>query len=129
MVELNFAVLCPGLSLSHGSISYSTSGSSYGLDTVATFTCNSGYSRSGSSSRICNNQGHWTKSNPTCNRGNEELYMLHQVQVVLLITSNHGNQTGYLSYLRSTCCTLMVVNLTTIGSTLSVVMWYVVRVY
>ena len=31
-----------------------------------------------------------------CNKGNEELYMLHLVQVVLMITCNHGNQTDYL---------------------------------
>ena len=35
---------------------------------IATYTCNSGYSLSGSGTRICQNDGSWSGSTPTCSR-------------------------------------------------------------
>ena len=56
-------VTCMSLSLENGQISYNDTkvNNEYHVDTVATFTCNYGYSLSGSES------GNWNKETPTCN--------------------------------------------------------------
>ena len=68
-----FLVTCPTLSSpSHGGVSYSESpvGGRYPFATVATFSCNSGYNRQGSSTRTCGTSKTWTSQSPTCKRGN-----------------------------------------------------------
>ena len=43
----------------------------YPVDTMATLTCNYGYSLSGSASRICETSGDWEQPTPNCNLGNK----------------------------------------------------------
>ena len=66
------AVTCSALRLSNGRVSYNKSpvGGSYPLDTMASFSCNGGYSRSGSSSRTCQTSGSWSSQTPRCNKSN-----------------------------------------------------------
>ena len=57
------------LSLENGQIIYNDSqvNNEYHVDTVATFTCNYGYSLSGSESSRCTTSGNWINEIPTCN--------------------------------------------------------------
>ena len=66
---------CPALSLSNGKVTYSKdeNGVRYYVGTKATFSCNSGYSRSGSSSRTCQSSGNWNGQTPTCNESKYKL--------------------------------------------------------
>ena len=67
-------VLCQTLDTpSNGDVDYSNDpvNGGYTVDTVATFSCNFGYRREGSSSRTCQPSGHWNKQNPTCNRSKD----------------------------------------------------------
>ena len=64
-------VTCVVLSLQNGQISYNDSQATngeYPVDTVASFSCNYGHSRSGSNSRTCQIQGDWDQETPTCNQ-------------------------------------------------------------
>ena len=62
-------VTCISLSLENGQISYNDTqvNNEYHVDTVATFTCNYGYSLSGSESSRCATSGNWNKETPKCN--------------------------------------------------------------
>ena len=62
-------VTCTSLSLENGQISYNDSqvNNEYYVDTVANFTCNYGYSLSGSESSRCVTSGNWNNKTPTCN--------------------------------------------------------------
>ena len=74
MYSLIIAVTCVGVSLSNGAVNYNSSHVSvarYPVNTVATFSCNRGYSRSGAGSRTCQTSGEWNQHTPTCNQGNE----------------------------------------------------------
>ena len=53
------AVTCESLSLSNGNINYDNDevDGGYPVDTEASFSCNSGYQRSGSSSATCQTSG------------------------------------------------------------------------
>ena len=68
-------VTCTALSPpSNGQISYNEPSMTYGeypVDTKASFTCNQGYSLSGSESRTCETSGNWNQETPTCNQSNE----------------------------------------------------------
>ena len=71
--SLIFVVItCPHLSLANGGITYSISplNGRYRVHTVASFTCNSGYSISGSSTRTCQMSGNWDQQTPICNESN-----------------------------------------------------------
>ena len=57
-------VVCPSLSLTNGMISYSDL--TLGVDSVATHTCDSGYTFNGGSTRTCRSDGTWSGSDPTC---------------------------------------------------------------
>ena len=69
--KITFVVTCTSLTLSNGAVSYSNhsvGGGRYPVDTVATFSCNRGYSQSESSSRTCQTSGNWNQATPTCNQ-------------------------------------------------------------
>ena len=69
-------VTCAALSQpANGQVAYSnaTVDGGYPVDTVATFSCNSRYSRSGSSSRTCQTSGNWNQETPTCNLSNTNI--------------------------------------------------------
>ena len=62
--------ICVSLSVSHGEVSYSTSpvNEKYLVDTVASFSCNYGYTRSGSASRTCQTSANWNGEITTCSQ-------------------------------------------------------------
>ena len=47
----------------------------YHIDTVATYTCNDGYSLSGSESNTCQASGNWEHDLPTCESNKETKYL------------------------------------------------------
>ena len=51
----------------------------YDLGTVASFTCNSGYSREGSSSSTCQNSGMWSSQAPTCKKSNVLIHSISKM--------------------------------------------------
>ena len=58
-------VLCPSLSLDNGTVTYNDN--TLGLNTVATYSCNTGYTlTSGSNARTCGSDGVWSGSAPIC---------------------------------------------------------------
>ena len=69
-------VTCGSLSIENGQVTYNASGVTYGdlefyhVDTMASFSCNSGYILSGSDSSICltSGGGTWNDQTPTCTR-------------------------------------------------------------
>ena len=64
-------VTCPVLHLSNGGISYNKSplnNGGYPIGTVASFSCNYGYSQTQSNSRTCQTSGMWNQQTPTCNQ-------------------------------------------------------------
>ena len=63
------AANCQALSLGNGRITYDSSpvaNGGYAFDTVASFSCNGGYSRSGPSSSTCLTSGTWNQNKPNC---------------------------------------------------------------
>ena len=62
------AITCSSLgAFANGQITYSTDTTSpHDFGTVATFTCNTGFSLSGDSTRICGSGGVWSGSSPVC---------------------------------------------------------------
>ena len=72
-VKYVIVVTCPALSLEHGQVTYSKDkvGDRYPLDTVASFSCNSGYHRDGCEATTCPASGEWNLHPPTCNKGNK----------------------------------------------------------
>ena len=64
----SFLVTCQALILPNGEVSYNTSAvdERYILYTKASFTCNSGFSVSGSHFSICQTLGIWNPQIPTC---------------------------------------------------------------
>ena len=68
-------VICPDLlSLTNGTISYSDgSTNSRPVDTLATYTCGTGYTLNGGNTRTCGSDGVWSGSAPTCQRKWNEL--------------------------------------------------------
>ena len=65
-------VTCSALMLSNGGVSYNTNvtNGGYTVDTVATISCNRGYSLSEFSSRTCQTSGRWNQQIPSCNQSN-----------------------------------------------------------
>ena len=67
--KMTFLVRCPVLSLANGQVSYQynmVEDGSPDVGSVASFTCNSGYSLHGDSSRTCQTSGSWSQQTPTC---------------------------------------------------------------
>ena len=63
-------VTCGSLGLIGGRVTYNRDSVNgrYPVDTRASFSCNPGYSRSGSSSRTCQTSGNWNQQMPRCNQ-------------------------------------------------------------
>ncbi len=60
-------VVCLSLpALNNGIVSYNDS--TLGLDTVATYTCDTGYTLNGGTTRTCGSDGVWSGSAPVCQR-------------------------------------------------------------
>ena len=75
------AVNCPPLNLANGEVMYNSTPVSNDrliVGTSASFTCQSGYSLSGSSSIICTNSGNWNEPLPTCKQGNQILQHIYK---------------------------------------------------
>ena len=69
---------CPTLIIENGMIEYSQSpmNGQYPENTVAMFTCNSGFSRLGSSSTKCQKSLNWDQQTPKCKPSKKiKLYM------------------------------------------------------
>ena len=67
-----FTVVCLSLpSLTNGVISYSDQ--TLGLNTVATYTCDTGYILNGDTTRTCGSDGVWSGFSPNCLRKWNEL--------------------------------------------------------
>ena len=68
-VKIYLAVTCAELTLSNGGITYSQPkvNGRYPVNTKATFSCNSRYTRDGSNSSTCNTLGEWDQQTPACN--------------------------------------------------------------
>ena len=72
-------VTCGSLNVENGQVNYNATGVTaadvefYYVDTVASFSCNSGYSVSGSDSSICQTfeGGTWNEQTPVCIQGGE----------------------------------------------------------
>ena len=71
---------------------------------TATYTCDTGYTLSGSQSRTCGEDGNWTASEPLCN-GKHAYSLIHCVRPILLnsvvivnaINTGAPNGTGYIT--------------------------------
>ena len=57
-------VVCPSLSLTNGMITYSDP--TLGENSVATHSCDTGYTFNGGSTRTCQSDGTWSGSTPIC---------------------------------------------------------------
>ncbi len=65
---LSLPVVClPLPALNNGIVSYYND-STLGLDTVATYICNTGYNLNGETTRTCGSDGSWSGSAPVCQR-------------------------------------------------------------
>ena len=78
VIDLIFcSVTCSSLSLGNGAVTYNLAAvaGGYPVYTVASFTCNSGYSRSGASSSTCQTSGQWSMNKPICNQSKSQLHI------------------------------------------------------
>ena len=94
-------VACSPLKLPNSVVSYDGSIVSYAftdkysVDTVATFSCNPGYSLSGSSSSICQDSGTWDPQPPTCgNKMNQNILKLFSLFTILKYYIQRQNNWG-----------------------------------
>ena len=65
---------CMALNLENGDISYTESpitNGGYPVDTVASFICNNGYSKSGPQWQTCQSNKTWDQQTPTCTQSNK----------------------------------------------------------
>ena len=78
-VNIPIAVTCESLTIDNGQVNYNVSGVTdgnsdyYYVNTMASFSCNPGYSLSGSDSSIClmSEGGTWNEQMPECIEGDE----------------------------------------------------------
>ena len=76
------AVDCQGLAaIKNGAIYYNTGKTTY--STIAQYTCNTGYNLIGSESRICQSDGTWNSTDPSC-IGNHNTQRYPEYQLVLI---------------------------------------------
>ena len=68
IVTIFFLGKCTSLNLSNGVVSYTTSAENgrYLANTVASFSCDSGYYHNGAISATCEASGNWNEQIPTC---------------------------------------------------------------
>ena len=60
--------VCPNdLSVDNGRVSYSTPGDAV-VGTMATYTCDDGFNLEGKMDRVCQSNGAWSDSPPTCGK-------------------------------------------------------------
>ena len=59
--------VCPGLSVENGVVMYTPSSGPLFENVVANYTCNTGYTLSGDTTRTCGSDRVWSGSDPTCN--------------------------------------------------------------
>ena len=61
----------------------------YYVDTMASFSCNHGYSLSGSDSSICQTSegGTWNKQTPSCIQGDEMIIVIIMLLIINLVLS------------------------------------------
>ena len=79
MINILNVVTCAVLSLEDGQIDYTEAAEingEYPVGTVASFSCNSGLSLSGSESSICQMSGNWKQQSQICNAGKMKYYKL-----------------------------------------------------
>ena len=74
-------------------------GSSTTYNSVVTYTCNTGYTRQGSSSRTCQSNGQWSGSLPRCNR---KFCFVLIVLYIVLYTASVSESFGY-TYVYTLC--------------------------
>ena len=76
---LSISVTCPALTLTNGIVSYDVSAENerYPAGATASFSCNYGYSMSGSTSRTCQTSGNWEQQLPTCSQSNDITFVLN----------------------------------------------------
>ncbi len=91
-VPVPIVITCSDLpSLTNGDIDYGGAGStnSRPVNTVATYTCNPGFTLNGGSTRTCGSDGVWSGSTPSCQRKCMEwtLYCLF-VECIVSHTAN-----------------------------------------
>ena len=61
-------VVCPNdLGVNNGRVSYSTPGDTI-VGTTATYTCDDGFNLNGKMDRVCQSNGLWSDSPPTCGK-------------------------------------------------------------
>ena len=67
-----YLVTCSTLNLENGVVNYNLAAvaGGYPVYTVASFTCNDGYTRSGASSSTCKTSEQWNMNKPTCKKSN-----------------------------------------------------------
>ena len=72
-MQLLSLVTCETLTLENGNVTYNTSlvDNGYLATTTASFSCHVGYTVSGPLSRMCQESGDWTGTNPRCVQGDE----------------------------------------------------------
>ena len=64
----------------------------YPVDTMASFSCSSGFSLSGSESTVCQMSGHWGQQSPMCNEGKEGNFYNKITRKVPSTRSPHADQ-------------------------------------
>ena len=96
-VLVPIVITCSDLpALTNGDIDYAGAGSSDSrpVDTVATYTCNPGYTLNGYTTRTCGSDGVWSGDTPMCQRKWNELCtvclfsVLSPIQLTALIYSH-----------------------------------------
>ena len=60
-----------------------SSGTTY--ESVATYSCNTGYIRRGDDMRTCESSGDWSGSEPTCSSKNNDAYIMIRFNVDCLL--------------------------------------------
>ncbi len=60
--------VCGALTLTNGAVTYSSLAIPRQENTVASFSCNTGYTLSSTATRTCQSDRQWSGSTPVCNR-------------------------------------------------------------
>ena len=87
-LQNHFVVICPDLNLANGAVNYDASpvNGGYPEGTTASYSCNYGYSLSGTRTRTCHNSGNWDQQQTaTCNRSNGKLSISKLLEFYLFL--------------------------------------------
>ena len=85
MITLD-TVVCPPLSLTDGTISYSDP--TLGVNSVATHSCDQGYVIAGTSTRTCQTDGRWTGGSSNCASRGEYIISFRYSKVYICFHSD-----------------------------------------